>query len=72
MSPPLTRASARADSASLLCRRILSVRWGVAGGRRAPRAAPRAPPYREGEDSREVPVLRGIPERFLAAPERPT
>ena len=32
----LTRASARALSASRLCLRILSVRWGVAGGRRLP------------------------------------
>ena len=32
----LTRASARALSASRLCLRILSVRWGVAGGRRDP------------------------------------
>ena len=60
----LTRASARALSASRDCRKIFSVSIGRFGGRSA------APPYgerpgggilRPGLFSRDGPVLRGIP-----------
>ena len=73
----LTRASARAFSASLDCRRmdsVMSGRFGVCARAEPPPTAaavcprylgvvaPVPPPYRLGLCSREEAVLRGIPE----------
>ena len=81
MGVALTRASARADSASWDCRRIFSVSSGLMGGLAAVCAGrgegaatderSGVAPYRWGEGSREVPVLRGMPDRRRAA-LRPT
>lgn len=70
----LTRASARADSASLDWRSIFSMFVGLTGGRAPGRTNPRVvgvAPNLCGEVSLDVPVLRGIPDRFLPA-ARPT